>query len=48
MSSRVGKQVRVVKSETGKAKLVRKRGFATKRQYAKADRQAKAWGAKSR
>jgi hypothetical protein len=48
MSSRVGKQVRVVKSETGKAKLVRKVGYATKRSHLKADRLAKAWGKKSK
>jgi hypothetical protein len=48
MSSRVGKQVKVMKGEDGKARLVRKKGYATKRQHLKADRQAKAWGKKSK
>jgi len=48
MSARVGKQVKVVKTDDGKARLVRKKGFASKRQHLKADRQAKAWGKKSK
>jgi hypothetical protein len=48
MSSRVGKQVRVVKGETGKAKLVRKVGYASKRAHLKAARLEKSWGAKSK
>lgn len=43
MSSRVGKQVRVIKAEDGKAKLVRKKAYASKRAHLKADRLAKAW-----
>lgn len=46
MSSRVGK-VRIV-TKDGKTKLERRKGFATKRQHAKAARQAKAWESKSR
>jgi hypothetical protein len=37
-----------MKGEDGKARLVRKKGYATKRQHLKADRQAKAWGKKSK
>jgi hypothetical protein len=47
MSSRVGKQVRVVKGETGKAKLVRKVGYASKRAHLKAARLEKAWKSKN-
>jgi hypothetical protein len=48
MSARVGKQVVVKKGDDGKAKLVRKVGYATKRSHLKADRLAKAWGKKSK
>ena len=48
MSSRVGKQVRIVKDETGKAKLVRKRGYVAKNQHLKASRLEKAWKGKSK
>jgi hypothetical protein len=47
MSSRVGKG-KVVRDPSGKATFVRKKGYATKRQHLKADRQAKAWGKKSK
>jgi hypothetical protein len=43
MSSRIGKQVKVVKTDDGKARLVRKKGYASKRAHLKADRLAKAW-----
>jgi hypothetical protein len=43
MSARVGKQVTIKKGDDGKAKLVRKRGYASKRAHMKADRLAKAW-----
>jgi hypothetical protein len=48
MSSRVGKQVRVIKAADGKAKLVRKKAYATKRAHLKAGRLEKAWKDKSR
>jgi hypothetical protein len=48
MSSRVGKQVRVVKGEDGKAKLVRKKTYVSKNQHLKAARLEKAWKGKSR
>ena len=47
MSSRVGKG-KVVKDPSGKATFVRKKGYATKRQHAKAAREAKAWESKSK
>jgi hypothetical protein len=43
MSSRVGKQVKVMKGEDGKARLVRKKGYASKRAHLKAARLEKAW-----
>jgi hypothetical protein len=43
MSARVGKQVKVIKAEDGKPRLVRKKGYASKGQHLKADRLAKAW-----
>lgn len=43
MSSRVGKQVKVMKGEDGKTKLVRKKGYMTKCRALKTDRLAKAW-----
>ena len=46
MNSRVGKQVRVIKSEDGKARLVRKKAYATKRAHLKAARLEKAWKGK--
>jgi hypothetical protein len=48
MSARVGKQVVVKKGDDGKAKLVRKRGYASKRAHLKAGRLEKAWKDKSR
>ena len=48
MSSRVGKQVKVLKGEDGKARLVRKKTYATKNQHQKAAREEKAWLKKSR
>lgn len=48
MSSRVGKQVKVLKGEDGKARLVRKKTYASKNQHQKAAREERAWGAKSK
>jgi hypothetical protein len=42
MSARVGKQVTIKKGEDGKARLVRKKGYASKRQHMKAARLEKA------
>lgn len=48
MSSRVGKQVCVMKGEDGKTRLVRKKGYTTKRQHAKAAREERAWKDRSK
>jgi hypothetical protein len=47
VSTKVDK-VKPIKDEAGKTRLVRKRGYVSKRQYLKADRDEKRWRAKDK